>query len=104
MKVADMVDAYLTRQMSLGMRFESAAKILRHFSRTIGNPKIDEVTPEAVAEFLYGKGPLSATWMLRYKVLKGFYKWLFGDFGGSKRAFDGLRSAEKLGYARFSRD
>jgi hypothetical protein len=30
--------------------------------------------------------------------------WLFRDFGGSKRAFDGLRSAEKLGYARFSRD
>jgi hypothetical protein len=68
MKVADVVDAYLTRQRSLGMRFESAGKILRHFSRTIGNPKIDEVTPEVVADFLCGKGPLSATWILRYTL------------------------------------
>jgi integrase len=78
MRVADMVDVYLTRQRSLGMRFDSAGKILRHFSRTIGNPKIDEVTPEAVRDFLYGKGPLSATWMLRYKILKGFYKFAVG--------------------------
>ena len=39
MKVADVVDAYLIRQRSLGMRFESAGKILRQFSRMIGNPQ-----------------------------------------------------------------
>jgi integrase len=78
MKVADVVDAYLIRQKSLGTRFECAGKILRQFSRIIGNPKIDEVTPEAVAEFLYGTGPLSATWMLRYKVLTGLYRFAVG--------------------------
>lgn len=74
MKVADVVDAYLLRQRSLGMRFESAGQILHRFGRVIGNPNIDAVTPEAVAEFLRGKGTLSATWMLRYRVLTGLYR------------------------------
>jgi len=78
MKVTDVVDAYLIRQRSLGMRFESAGKILRQFSRMIGNPNIDEVTPEGVAEFLHGKGTLSTTWMLRYKVLTGLYRFAVG--------------------------
>ena len=65
--LTDVVDAYLTRQRSLGMRFESAGQMLRQFCRAMGNPEIGEVTPEAVADFLHGKGALSATWMLRYK-------------------------------------
>ncbi len=72
--LTDVVDAYLTRQRSLGMRFESAERILRQFCRVMGNPEIGEVTPEAVARFLHGKGALSATWMLRYKILTGLYK------------------------------
>jgi integrase/recombinase XerD len=78
MKVTDVVDAYLTRQRSLGMRFESAGQMLHQFSRVIGNPNIDEVTPEAVAEFLHGKGTLSATWMLKYRVLTGLYRFAVG--------------------------
>ena len=72
MTLTDVVDAYLTRQRSLGMRFECAGRLLHRFSRVMGNPKIDEVTPEAVAEFLHGEGSLSATWLLRYRVLTGF--------------------------------
>jgi integrase/recombinase XerD len=68
MKVTDVVDAYLTRQRSLGMRFEGAGRMLHRFSRVTGNPDIDEVTPEAVAKFLHGDGNLSATWMLKYRV------------------------------------
>jgi integrase/recombinase XerD len=78
MKVADVVDAYLTRQRSLGMRFESAGQMLRQFSRMIGNPNIDEVAPEAVAEFLHGNGALSSTWMLKHKVLTGLYRFAVG--------------------------
>jgi site-specific recombinase XerD len=74
MMLIDVVDAYLARQRSLGMRFESAAHLLRGFCRAMGNPEIDEVTPEAVAEFLHGRGALSASWMLRYKVLTGLYR------------------------------
>ena len=78
MKVTDVVNVYLTRQRSLGMRFESAGQILHRFSRVMGNPNIDEVTSEAVAKFLLGEGTLSATWMLRYKVLTGLYRFADG--------------------------
>ncbi len=74
MTLKDVVDAYLIRQRSLGMRFESAGQLLCYFSRAIGNPKIDEVTPEAVADFLRTKGALTTTWALKYKVLTGLYR------------------------------
>ena len=78
MTVTDVVDAYLTRQRSLGMRFEAAERMLHQFSRLIGNPDIEEVTPEAVAKFLLGEGTLSATWMLKYRILTGLYKFAVG--------------------------
>ncbi|MGV2084890.1 MULTISPECIES: tyrosine-type recombinase/integrase [unclassified Rhizobium] len=74
MMLSNVVDAYLAKQRSLGMRFESAEVLLRRFCRVMGNPEISEITPEAVAAFLQGSGLLSATWMLRYKVLRGFYR------------------------------
>lgn len=74
MKLEDVVDAYLSRQRSLGMRFESAGQLLCQFSRAMGNPKIGEVTPQAVADFLRTKGVVSTTWGLRYKVLTGLYR------------------------------
>jgi integrase/recombinase XerD len=78
MKVTDVVEAYLTRQRSLGMRFEDAGRMLRQFSRVMGNPDIDKVTPEAVAKFLHGERNLSSTWMLKYRVLNGLYRFALG--------------------------
>ena len=74
MMLAYAIDAYLIKQRSLGMRFESAEQLLRRFCRGMGNPEIDEITPEAVAAFLHGTGALGATWMLKYRVLTGFYR------------------------------
>jgi integrase/recombinase XerD len=74
MMLAEVIDAYLSRQRSRGMRFESAERLLRRFCRTMGDQEIGEVTPEAVSAFLYGTGPLSATWMLKYRVLTGLYR------------------------------
>ena len=74
MRVADVVDAYLMRQRSLGMRFESAGQLLRRFSRAMGDRPIQEVTPEAVLDFLNGKGVLTATWTLKHRVLTGLYR------------------------------
>ncbi|TIV49000.1 MAG: hypothetical protein E5V88_26700 [Mesorhizobium sp.] len=73
MMLADVIDNYLAKQR-LGMRFESAEVLLRRFCRVMGNREISEIAPEAVAIFLQGSGSLSATWMLRYKVLSGFYR------------------------------
>ena len=44
MMLADVIDAYLTRQRSLGMRFESAGRLLHRFGRAIGERQIQEVT------------------------------------------------------------
>jgi site-specific recombinase XerD len=40
----------------------------------MGGVRIDEVTPQAVADFLQGTKPLSATWLLKHRVLSGFYR------------------------------
>ena len=72
--LADVIDAYLTRQRSLGMRFDSAGQLLRRFGRAIGERPIQEVTPEAVLDFLNGRGALTATWTLKHKVLTGLYR------------------------------
>jgi integrase/recombinase XerD len=74
MRMADVVDAYLTRQRSLGMRFESAGQLLRRFSRAMGDRPIQEVTPEAIIAFLNGNGALTATWTLKHRVLTGLYR------------------------------
>jgi integrase/recombinase XerD len=74
MRLTDVVDAYLTRQRSLGMRFESAGRLLYRFSRAMGNQPIQEVTPEAILDFLNGDGVLTATWTLKHKVLTGLYR------------------------------
>jgi integrase len=74
MKLADVIDKYVTLQQSLGMSFASASRILGRFSRNMGDVRIDEVTPQAVADFLQGTKPLSATWLLKHRVLSGFYR------------------------------
>jgi integrase/recombinase XerD len=74
MRVGEVIDAYVTAKTSLGMSFESARRVLEHFSREIGNPPIGEVQPEAVVAFLRGRGALSATWALKFKILSGFYR------------------------------
>ena len=78
MNMAEVVEVYLARQRSLGMRFESAERLLHRFCRTLGNPEVSKVTPELVATFLRGQGNLSASWLLRYRVLTGLYRFAVG--------------------------
>lgn len=74
MMLADVIDAYLTRQRSLGMRFDSAGRLLQHFSRVMGDRPVQEVTPAAILDFLNGNRTLTATWALKYRVLTGLYR------------------------------
>jgi len=74
MMLADVIDAYLTRQRSLGMRFDSAGRLLHRFGRAMGERPIKEVTPGAILDFLNGNGALTATWMLKHRVLTGLYR------------------------------
>ncbi len=74
MKLANVIDAYVARQRSLGMRFESADRLLHRFNRVVGDRHIREVTPDSVIAFLNGGGALTATWALKYSVLRGMYR------------------------------
>ncbi|HEX3403508.1 MAG TPA: tyrosine-type recombinase/integrase [Acetobacteraceae bacterium] len=74
MMVTDVIDAYLTHQRSLGMRFQSAGELLHRFGRAMGERPIQEVTAGAVLDFLNGNGALTATWMLKHRVLIGLYR------------------------------
>ena len=74
MIVPDVIDAYLTHQRSLGMRFDSAGQLLHCFGRVMGERPIQEVTPGAILDFLNGNGALTATWMLKHRVLTGLYR------------------------------
>lgn len=74
MKLSLVIDAYVHLQRSLGMQFISADKILRRFDRAIGKVDIEQVEPPAVITFLRGNGALSASWLLRYRVLGGLYR------------------------------
>jgi integrase len=44
----------------------------------MGDPPIDNVCAEAVVNFLQGRGALSATWLLKYRVLSGLYRFAIG--------------------------
>ncbi|MER8608647.1 tyrosine-type recombinase/integrase [Mesorhizobium sp. M1233] len=74
MKLSDVIDLYVARQRSLGMRFESAERKLHHFGRAVGDRQIDEVTPESVIDFLNGDKAPTATWVLKHSVLSGLFR------------------------------
>jgi integrase/recombinase XerD len=74
MNMAEVVEAYLARQRALGMRIKSVEGLLHRFCRAMENPEISKVKPQLVATFLRGQGDLSATWLLRYRVLTGLFK------------------------------
>ena len=58
MRLSDVIDAYIALKTSLGMKFDSARRLLTQFSRETGNPPIGDVQAEAVAAFLRGRGAL----------------------------------------------
>ena len=72
--LTDVIDAYLRPQRSLGMRFESAGRLLRRFGRAMGNPTDRGGHGRERPRLPQGIGPLTATWMLKHRVLTGFYR------------------------------
>jgi len=73
MNLAEIIDSYVSHQRSLGMRFDSSAKILRSFQRAVGAIEADQIDEKAVRKFLDRSG-LTATWHTRYYALNGFFR------------------------------
>lgn len=74
MNVQRLIEQYIAFRQSLGAHFQTNAKILRAFGRSIGKGvDVTEVSPRQFQTFLDGKGPITSGWHNRLKVLRGFY-------------------------------
>jgi integrase/recombinase XerD len=75
MNINDLVTHYVSVRRTMGERCKGGEDILRSFCRAVGLRKhVTEIRVKAVAAFLDGTGPITATWHLKYSVLKGFFQ------------------------------
>ena len=73
MNTSDVIKTYLATRRAQGVQIRSGARTLRQFARETGDRPLDTVTPYAVAAFLRGHGAISATWILKFRLLTGLY-------------------------------
>ena len=74
MKLSKVIAIYTRFQQGIGLRFLSDSRLLRRFSRCVGDIDIRNMPSEAVSAFLIGKGAITSTWRLRFAVLSSFYR------------------------------
>jgi len=74
MRLARVVERYLSFKRSLGMRFESEGYQLRSFCRAMGDIDIRCVRPDRVVAFLPSNGRVTRAWHYKHVILNGFYR------------------------------
>jgi integrase/recombinase XerD len=74
MKLTDAIARYVDLKQSLGMQFRNERQVLWAFHRQLGNVHLANVSTDAVANFLAGRGPITATWLKKHRVLRGFFR------------------------------
>ena len=76
MKLAQLIAQYVAFRKNLGVSFENDARLLRSFSRTIGETAdLSGVQPDRVKAFLDGCGPITRYWHRKHTALNGFYRY-----------------------------
>ena len=73
MTLAEAIATYVDLKQSMGMRFRSEHAILKALHRQVGEVELADVTTDAVAAFLAGRGPITATWLNKHRALRCFY-------------------------------
>ncbi|GFP25994.1 hypothetical protein HKBW3S25_01480, partial [Candidatus Hakubella thermalkaliphila] len=76
MKLSRLVTEYIAFKRSMGLRFQSPARILKAFCRARGDIEVTEVQPSTVQAFLAGKGAITSFWHVKFQVLSKFYHFL----------------------------
>ena len=74
MTIAHVIEEYVTVKRATGLRFRSAATILRTFARVAGPMEIHDVTQETVRAFLKGAGPITSGWHQKHYTLAGLFR------------------------------
>src|SRR5438445_9295026 len=97
MKLAKVIQSYVTFKRSMGMHFHSEDCLLRAFCRAVGGIELDisNVKPAAVQAFLDGKGPVTAVWGLKFRILRSFYRFAISR-GRSEEHTSELQSRQYL--------
>jgi integrase/recombinase XerD len=76
LNLQSIVEQYATFRKTLGERFGTNGRLLKSFCRAMGQDlDVADVTPEEISVFLAGKGPLTASWHVKYNALLGFYRY-----------------------------
>jgi integrase/recombinase XerD len=69
------VQTYIDGKHARGVAFEEAAKILRSFSKKIGDVSLDTITPAHILDFLNGPQTSYGTWCTKFSLLKFFFEY-----------------------------
>ena len=76
MTVMEAVERYVQHRKSLGMKFFSAAAILKRFAKTCEPCALDGVDAERVRAFLFAGGTESRNTEKKWSTLRGFYRFV----------------------------
>ena len=74
MTLRELTARYIAYKQSMGMRFQTEARILKSFCQSTGEVTIDQLPPQVVQDFLDGNGPVTRFWHRKYAALNGFYR------------------------------
>lgn len=69
------VQAYIDGKHARGAVFETAAKVLRSFSKRVGDVPLDTITPAHILNFLNGPRTSYSTWCAKFSLLKVFFEY-----------------------------
>jgi site-specific recombinase XerD len=85
MTISEAAELYVAHKRSLGMQCTTMARILRAFSRAMGNVDLTAVHEISARAFVMGSGPITSNLHSKLSVLRGFYRYLLarGHIGRS---------------------
>lgn len=76
MKLKTLILNYISHRKSMGEKFRTNEFYLKAFSRCMGDDiKIEDVSIDMVAGFLYGNSPVTSAWFIKHTALSGFYEY-----------------------------
>jgi integrase/recombinase XerD len=74
MKLAQVVTNYVALKRATGLRYRTAAAILKAFARAAGPINIRDIGRDTVLAFLNGSGPIRSSWHLKHYTLAGLFR------------------------------
>jgi len=76
MKIKTLVYNYIDHRKSIGEKFRTNGDYLKAYCRFVGEETdIRRISAKKVMGFLYGNGPVTSSWFVKYAALHGFYQY-----------------------------